>query len=199
MSSASARQLVDELRQVRLYQIYDYFLTFTEEVELVWASRWTVMKTAFLFDRYLFVPNLIIQLLRLAQAYTYLSLFGVYLSGCTLNNLGDWVVPTLTQPSIAILCLRLWVMWNKDKKFLSCVFDVSKQRVDLSFIVSLVVDIDGKQILIPIYSDAFTITGPDFSSVLQAFCFTFTSVLCRISIFNLLRDIGRSKCKLLSR
>ncbi|KAF9448453.1 hypothetical protein P691DRAFT_775410, partial [Macrolepiota fuliginosa MF-IS2] len=121
----TANQFTEGARQIRMYQyvdgialaiyVYDYLLTFADEVELVWASRWTVMKIAFLLDRYLFVPNLIIQqfpaVLRtltwngplnctgLAQAYSYLSQFGVYFSG-------------------AVLCLRLWVMWNKNRRIL---------------------------------------------------------------------------------
>ncbi|KAF9442148.1 hypothetical protein P691DRAFT_779540 [Macrolepiota fuliginosa MF-IS2] len=174
-------QLVESLRQIRLYQyvdgiavaiyVYDYLLTFSDEVELVWGSRWTVMKTAFLLDRYLFAPNLIIQQFLLgtltsggpldctglAQAYTYLSLFGVYFSG-------------------TILCIRLWVMWDKNKKFLAvlcgimlgtavyhyyddasafkthqfildnlhtsqgCVFGVSRQQVHLSYVITLAID-----------------------------------------------------------
>ncbi|KAF9448451.1 hypothetical protein P691DRAFT_781032 [Macrolepiota fuliginosa MF-IS2] len=103
-----ADQLTEGVRQVQLYQyvdgialaiyVYDYILTFSEEVELVWASNWTVMKTGFLLDRYLFVPNLIIQQFRLAQAYSCdastasldLSLFGVYLSGGTNGLHQSW-------------------------------------------------------------------------------------------------------------
>jgi hypothetical protein len=33
--------------------IYDYFLTFTREVELVWKSRWNMIKVLFLAQRYL--------------------------------------------------------------------------------------------------------------------------------------------------
>jgi hypothetical protein len=33
--------------------IYEYFLTFRREVELVWLSRWNIIKVLFLAQRYL--------------------------------------------------------------------------------------------------------------------------------------------------
>ena len=33
-------------------QFYDYCLTFTREVSLVWDARWNYMKVLFLFTRY---------------------------------------------------------------------------------------------------------------------------------------------------
>lgn len=50
---------------LNISQVYDYALTFSQEVELIWASRWTLMKCLFLLDRYLVVPNLVVQQLRM--------------------------------------------------------------------------------------------------------------------------------------
>ncbi|KAF9442899.1 hypothetical protein P691DRAFT_764780 [Macrolepiota fuliginosa MF-IS2] len=113
-------QLPGEVRQLHLYQyfsgvaltiyLYDYSLTFAREVELIWTSKWTVMKFVFLIDRYLIIVNFILQALllgtrpvdcqALANAFANVALIGVFLSE-------------------VILCLRLWVMWQNDKRVLA--------------------------------------------------------------------------------
>lgn len=45
----------------RALQVYDYFLTFNEEISLVWFSKWSVVKVAFLVNRYLVIPGIILQ------------------------------------------------------------------------------------------------------------------------------------------
>ncbi|KAF9442147.1 hypothetical protein P691DRAFT_765532 [Macrolepiota fuliginosa MF-IS2] len=113
-------QLSEDLHQLRLYQyfdgialaiyLYDYSLTFARELELIWASKWTTMKSVFLFDRYFIIVNFIIQHLLLTtrpttgcqglgEAFAYVTLIGVFLSE-------------------TILSLRLWVMWRNDKRVL---------------------------------------------------------------------------------
>jgi hypothetical protein len=40
--------------------IYDYFLTFTREVELVWLSQWNIIKVMFLTQRYLPIVDVVL-------------------------------------------------------------------------------------------------------------------------------------------
>jgi hypothetical protein len=39
--------------RLNLCQFYDYLLTFTREVSLVWVARWNYMKVLFLLARYM--------------------------------------------------------------------------------------------------------------------------------------------------
>lgn len=54
-----------------LTQIFDYLLTLPEELELVWNSRFTMMKLAFLLDRYFIVPNFVVQQLRKSDDFPF--------------------------------------------------------------------------------------------------------------------------------
>ncbi|KAF9451098.1 hypothetical protein P691DRAFT_757577 [Macrolepiota fuliginosa MF-IS2] len=45
--------------------VYDYLLTFDQEVRLVWSSKWNLMKAAFFLNRYFIIVNIIIQQLRM--------------------------------------------------------------------------------------------------------------------------------------
>ncbi|KAF9453301.1 hypothetical protein P691DRAFT_781309 [Macrolepiota fuliginosa MF-IS2] len=146
------------VRQILLYQVYDYFLTFGDEVELVWASRWTVMKTAFLLDRYLPFPNLIIQ-------QFHLSLFGAYFSGTyfweqlstsimmmhqdsqhidlsSIPHTPPRAARSTLQDSMRILAM--WLLWQLT---LGCALDVSRQHAYPSYVVTLAVDFDSMRIL----------------------------------------------------
>ncbi|KAF9448092.1 hypothetical protein P691DRAFT_670127, partial [Macrolepiota fuliginosa MF-IS2] len=40
---------------------YDYLLTLGDEIKLVWFSRWSILKVAFLVNRYLVIPGIIMQ------------------------------------------------------------------------------------------------------------------------------------------
>ncbi|KAJ3564397.1 hypothetical protein NP233_g8321 [Leucocoprinus birnbaumii] len=90
--------------------VFDYLLTFEQELSLIWNSRWTWMKFLFLLDRYMMVPNFIMQTFlvgtvkyrgnidcqHLALAWNYLCTIELFLSEI-------------------ILSLRLWAMWGNNK------------------------------------------------------------------------------------
>ncbi|KAF9442740.1 hypothetical protein P691DRAFT_789049 [Macrolepiota fuliginosa MF-IS2] len=93
---------------------YDYLLTLNDEINLVWFSEWRILKVAFLTNRYLVIPNIILQEFLLGnfnwhgsevdcraleEAVVALTIIGVFLSE-------------------AILCLRFWLMWNNDKRLI---------------------------------------------------------------------------------
>ncbi|KAL0575100.1 hypothetical protein V5O48_006876, partial [Marasmius crinis-equi] len=42
--------------------LYDYLLTFSEEVELIWKARWTIPKVLFLIMRYCVPAALLIHI-----------------------------------------------------------------------------------------------------------------------------------------
>lgn len=42
-------------------QAYEYFLTLDQEVDLVWFAAWTPVKVAFLVNRYIVIPNIVIE------------------------------------------------------------------------------------------------------------------------------------------
>lgn len=120
--STTAARLVQQLLRAQYFSgaalvayVYDYFLTLDREIEYVWKSRWSPVKNLFLLNRYFVIVNIIVQQFLLGtvngrrslsqchglvQAFIFLTAFGTFLSEL-------------------LLCLRLWVMWDKNKKVLA--------------------------------------------------------------------------------
>ncbi|KDR68342.1 hypothetical protein GALMADRAFT_78777, partial [Galerina marginata CBS 339.88] len=95
---------------------YDYFLTFHQEVSLVWASRWSAAKVLFLLTRYVpLVDSIIIlwgALFRLELPSPHFFYVGAFTS-------------RLLHSLAGILMLRAWAISEKNPKltfFLSMIF-----------------------------------------------------------------------------
>jgi len=67
--------------------IWDYILTFNMEVDLVWKSRWTLMKALYLFQRYLPFIEAAITLYRRSELFTILFHSKPF---CPRSNRGKW-------------------------------------------------------------------------------------------------------------
>ncbi|KAF9448097.1 hypothetical protein P691DRAFT_760198 [Macrolepiota fuliginosa MF-IS2] len=94
--------------------VYDYFLTLNDEINLVWYSRWSILKVAFLVNRYLVIPEIIMQEFLLGN-------FNWHRSEVHCRALEEVVVALMiigTHLSEAILCLRFWLMWGNDKRLI---------------------------------------------------------------------------------
>ncbi|KAF9233241.1 hypothetical protein BU15DRAFT_54163, partial [Melanogaster broomeanus] len=88
--------------------VYDYLLTFSREVEYVWGAPWTVVKAAFLLNRY---SNLIGQSVVALQETGKLS-HGSY-EFCARYNLFATIFVVFSTESIHILVLmRAWAIWG---------------------------------------------------------------------------------------
>ncbi|KAA1476597.1 hypothetical protein DENSPDRAFT_933153 [Dentipellis sp. KUC8613] len=90
--------------------IYDYFLTFSDEVELIWYSRWSITKILFFLNRY--VPFVDIVIAVYHQAASNLSN-----ETCSiLLGMSGWLFVGGLGVSEAILIFRAWAIWGRDKR-----------------------------------------------------------------------------------
>ncbi|KAF9233750.1 hypothetical protein BU15DRAFT_79813 [Melanogaster broomeanus] len=105
--------------------VYDYLLTFSREVEYVWRAPWTIVKAAFLLNRY---GNLVGQSVMVLEETGILShgseeVFYMLLSAtsesqsvlqfCARFNLFASIFMTLAAESIHVLVLmRAWAIWG---------------------------------------------------------------------------------------
>jgi len=95
--------------------LYDHSLTFGDEVEYVWRSRWSFPKGLFLFIRYLVPVVMIInthQMSGLAQPILSDKFCTVWI--CTAAYLA------LISIAIGnfIVLLRLWVLWDRNRRLM---------------------------------------------------------------------------------
>ncbi|EJT96797.1 hypothetical protein DACRYDRAFT_25486 [Dacryopinax primogenitus] len=95
---------------------FDYFLTFPQEVRLVWASKWTPGKVLFLFIRYVGLTD--------AAVSIYVQ-FGTTVTprSCLISMY--WSLLSMFVTSVAaslVLALRTWAIWNKSKMCGAIVF-----------------------------------------------------------------------------
>lgn len=89
---------------------YDYVLTFEQEISLVWDSSWSLVKILFVVVRY---PPFVTSSLIL-----YASLFStISESTCHgLISLSACMILLGACASDAILLIRTWALWNRDKR-----------------------------------------------------------------------------------
>jgi len=89
--------------------VYDYYLTLHLEIKLIWSSRWTCTKVLFFLVRYTaFV---------MAFLMVYGELFpNVSLEACkVINPMIGWLEMSLICFADAILFLRTWAVWHRNK------------------------------------------------------------------------------------
>ncbi|KAJ3576234.1 hypothetical protein NP233_g556 [Leucocoprinus birnbaumii] len=120
LSDADLKVAIEDVQQLLFYHyaagaalaifIFDYALTFSREVELVWASRWTLVKMLFLLNRYLVVPTMITH-------QFYLGMMGICLSGTTS-------------------CLRVWVLWDRDRRIFIGIESIIVVTMGIQFFLS---------------------------------------------------------------
>ncbi|KAL0949005.1 hypothetical protein HGRIS_009104 [Hohenbuehelia grisea] len=90
--------------------VYDYLLTFSDEVIFFWSSPWNVGKVLFLLTRYMPMVEAIL---------TYFNQLGTSVSVSTcelLFNITGWMFIFNTCIAEAILMLRVWALWNRSKR-----------------------------------------------------------------------------------
>lgn len=99
-----------------VFMLYDHLLTFGDEVEYVWSSRWTLPKGLFLFVRYLVPTAMIInsyQMSGLSQMILPDIFCVVWL--CVAAYLG---LITIAISNFIVL-LRLWVLWDRNRRLMA--------------------------------------------------------------------------------
>lgn len=97
--------------------LYDHLLTFSTEVELIWAAHWSVPKAFFLLLRYIVPPSVIIHthlLSGIANSH-FSSIFCVIWYDISMY---------LGQISVTIsnflVLLHLWNLWERPPLFICC-------------------------------------------------------------------------------
>jgi len=91
--------------------IWDYILTFRMEVDLVWRSKWNLMKGLYLLQRYLpFIDTIWLVLYRQMDK-------SLTKTGCRNVTLASAVIMLIgLSVSEMILTLRTWAVWNRDRR-----------------------------------------------------------------------------------
>ena len=86
--------------------IWDYILTLGMEVNLVWKSKWNLMKALYLFQRYLpFIDPIWIALYRQANVFpNFLCLFCRRSMRCIFDR--DWVLEDILRPRTFVKLTR---------------------------------------------------------------------------------------------
>ncbi|TFY51415.1 hypothetical protein EVG20_g11010, partial [Dentipellis fragilis] len=120
MDTEVANQIVSALQQnvflthlgfsANALMSFDYFITFPDEIELVWRSRWTIVKVIFLLNRYIALSDVGIS--------TY-GVLGSHLSSSECSVLytsHGWMIAVSISLSETILAFRTYALWGESKR-----------------------------------------------------------------------------------
>ncbi|KAF9035751.1 hypothetical protein BDZ89DRAFT_1157728 [Hymenopellis radicata] len=98
----------------RSIQVFDYLLTLEQEVELIWASEWTITKLLYLVTRYSPFVNAGVFLWQ--QVTPNMSA-----ENCVLVfKLNGWMATAGIILAEVILTLRTWAVWNRHRFLTVC-------------------------------------------------------------------------------
>ncbi|KDR75688.1 hypothetical protein GALMADRAFT_226328 [Galerina marginata CBS 339.88] len=116
-SDAAVKALIEGLYGVALVTqvsaaalwAYDYFLTLGMEIELVWTTKWNIIKVLFLVQRYLpLIDTCILTLYRDLMPQTERN--------CSrLETTTGFMYVTGYAIAEILLSLRVWAVWNRSK------------------------------------------------------------------------------------
>ncbi|EIW77726.1 hypothetical protein CONPUDRAFT_167798 [Coniophora puteana RWD-64-598 SS2] len=93
--------------------LYDHFLTFGEEVRLIWQAKFTLAKVLFLYTRY------IVPMAMFVQTFSFSGIGGIVFSDEVCKQWGisafAFGVSSIAISDFMVL-LRLWVIWDRRLK-----------------------------------------------------------------------------------
>ncbi|KAG2138189.1 hypothetical protein BD769DRAFT_1384724 [Suillus cothurnatus] len=114
--------------------MYDWVLTFGQEIELIWRQRWSSMTFLYLTVRYVGIGSVVINML------TYVPTISVTDAGClVVNDVVNWMIEVVDVALGVIMIARLYAMYQRSRKvlvFLVIIFLVV--RIINAVIVTLV-------------------------------------------------------------
>ncbi|KAG1785415.1 uncharacterized protein HD556DRAFT_1450734 [Suillus plorans] len=87
--------------------MYDWALTFAQEVELIWRQRWSIMTVLYLSVRYLGILS--VALVTLSSLPT-ISLTDTFTNGCPLCYQRCWMMYTVWNWTVFVVFAMLWVI-----------------------------------------------------------------------------------------
>ncbi|KAA1476589.1 hypothetical protein DENSPDRAFT_519428 [Dentipellis sp. KUC8613] len=88
--------------------IYDYFITFPDEKNIIWGSRWTIAKAVFVLNRYSAFVTVGLCLYDLRSEISAATCHNIY-------NVHAWTLVLGFTVSEAILVIRTYVIWQENK------------------------------------------------------------------------------------
>ncbi|TFK33946.1 hypothetical protein BDQ12DRAFT_657458 [Crucibulum laeve] len=109
--------------------VYDYWITFSLEVEYIWPSSWSIAKGLFLITRYLpfvdaatvlsrnYIPGLSTGACELIYRINAISILVGVVIGESTDRFFYSHSPSSSHFYIVILSLRTWAVWGKGRKF----------------------------------------------------------------------------------
>ncbi|KAF8877964.1 hypothetical protein BD779DRAFT_1555708 [Infundibulicybe gibba] len=123
------RGLMDVVQDLRFVNVYNYILTFSQELDVIWMSRWTITKVFFVLTRYIPFFDMALLMYHLFSP-----------------NLRGHACSVVFQGTLCILTLRTWTIWGRSHPILNIVlpvvfamFGVSELSVMTVFAKSLIV------------------------------------------------------------
>ncbi|TFY50629.1 hypothetical protein EVG20_g11413, partial [Dentipellis fragilis] len=119
-----------DLALLRRAQVYDYCLTFSDEVELIWYSRWSVTKVLFFLNRHVPFVDIVIVIYHQAASNLFNEMCAILLSmngwlfvgglgvsegiSRNLKKINHGISNNILYE--AILIFRAWAIWRRDKR-----------------------------------------------------------------------------------
>ncbi|KAA1476605.1 hypothetical protein DENSPDRAFT_874728 [Dentipellis sp. KUC8613] len=110
---ARAKEIVITLQQNKVVSFYDFVLNLSDEVDLVWRSRWNTVKILYLLNRYFAFVNIVIGVYQEV---------GYHMSSSRCHSLYTataWVIAYGIGISEMVLIFRTWALWGKHNR-LAC-------------------------------------------------------------------------------
>jgi len=107
---------------------YDYFLTFSREINYVWCRPWSWVSTMFILVRYLGLCWAILNALDFSS-------FTADLKICTVNYLASaWLFLLFLAAADLVMILRVYAMWDQSKMILRVLLSIYVPEVVIAFI-----------------------------------------------------------------
>ncbi|KAK0497838.1 hypothetical protein EDD18DRAFT_1159662 [Armillaria luteobubalina] len=122
----ATRYLTSKLLIYYSVLLYDHLLTFSTEVELIWAAHWSVPKAFFLLLRYIVPPSVIIHthlLSGIANSHfsSIVSSDAVLSRSCVIwYDISMYLGQISVTISNFLVLLHLWNLWERPPLFICC-------------------------------------------------------------------------------
>ncbi|KAI9457547.1 hypothetical protein HD554DRAFT_1769883 [Boletus coccyginus] len=122
--------------------LYDYFLTFSREIDYVWCKPWSWVSIMYILVRYVgllgstFVPGPITMYVHQFTAIHTIRLRHGYSKGTVLYLVIYWAFPIFLLSADLVMILRVYAMWNRSKWILSILLFVCVPQVVISFVLA---------------------------------------------------------------
>ncbi|KAG2034712.1 hypothetical protein BDR03DRAFT_964321, partial [Suillus americanus] len=118
--------------------IYDWALTFGQEVELIWRQRWSLMTFLYLIVRYVGIGWVVVPTISMTD------------TGCLIINDVGWTSDVVNTILGVIMIARLHAMYQRSRKVLTClvVIFLAIRIANVVMVAIQVVKISGEEFVL---------------------------------------------------